>query len=254
MTLRHPAKIAKYWVHKWYYYIKALGPIRGTVWFYKLRIATRRLPATFRIGTILLRNTTADIGVFEKFYIYPLFDEIVAGLPENTSLLDLGGNIGLSTRRFLELCPNGNACVVEPAKINHELLKVNLSNFPKATIIVGAVGSYSGTGVIKNPTDRHDSFTVAVAADNQEGDDVFAIYDLNTLISQTACTFLKCDIEGGEFDIFRPANPPHLEKVKVAVVEVHSIPGEKESDIFDMFERLGFRYSVKGEDCVFTRS
>ena len=254
MKTPHFAKLSKYWIDKILRYVRAFGIFRGLGLVFKLRVAPGFLPPTFKVGDTVLRNTLADICVFEKFYVYREFDEIVAPLSEQTSLLDLGGNIGVSAKRFLELRPAGKVCVVEPAEANLKILRQNLSGFPQATIIAGAVGAGQGMGVISNPDARHDSFMVTQASEGAEtAGEVFPVYGLDTLISQTRCSFIKCDVEGAEFDIFNGTAAPNFESVDVAIVEIHPLPGKDENVILNFLSGLGFRYAIRGEDHVFTR-
>src|SRR6185503_12448170 len=84
---------------------------------------------------VRLRNQNAPVyvrpSVSDYLVLRDLFEDHEYGpvshfnLPSNATILDLGGNIGLSVRYFLSLYPNAKIAVVEPDTGNLDMLRLN---------------------------------------------------------------------------------------------------------------------------------
>lgn len=97
----------KYWVTKAVLYVIRFGPIAGPGLFTKHWFVDFDDSLTHSFNGVTYRHIHADVMVFEKFYVYRDLDKIIRRssqyCPAPRSMLDLGANIGLAARRFLEI-------------------------------------------------------------------------------------------------------------------------------------------------------
>ena len=79
------------------------------------------------------------------------------------TVVDLGANIGISTRYFLECLPCLDVVSIEPSRENCEMFAMNMALTAyrhRAKLLECAVGPIAGTGRLIDNTGRFDSFKV----------------------------------------------------------------------------------------------
>lgn len=170
---------------------------------------------------------------------------------DKPKILDLGGNIGLSTLYFKKLYPGAEITVVEPFPANVRLLRKNVeeNQLLGVTIVEAAVmpaagkvelyadknesGWYSMAGVVRGGwggQQESKRFTArAVTLESLVGDDV----DL-----------LKMDIEGAEEAVLRTSEGA-LKRVRKLVMEWHSVRGREVGGVVRLLEKSGFEVEIQ---------
>jgi len=131
--------------------------------------------------------------------------ERLFGVEEGDIVVDLGASIGPFTHSILHKNPK-QCFVVEPLSSQIEILKVNL-NSPCVKIIQGAI------------TDKK-KITISWD-DTSESVPTFSFRDFLDENNITKIDFLKCDCEGGEYDVFQPSNIKFLKTIPKIVTEFH---------------------------------
>jgi len=160
------------------------------------------------------------IDEFDKFNIYERFFDV----EENDVVVDLGGSIGPFTYSILNKKPK-HCYIVEPIEEQIKIINKNLSK-NNVTIIKGAITDkkymeISWDGVSENvPT--------------------FTFKDLIKENNLNKIDFLKCDCEGGEYDVFHPSNIEFLKTIPKIVVEFHL----KDDDEFNQAKFKWFRNNI----------
>jgi len=145
------------------------------------------------------------------------------------TLVDLGGNIGMTTVWLANTYGFDEIVVVEPEPSNAELLQRNLdANNISAKVIRAAVG----------PTDGEVRFSAAGDSNqgriSDDGGQVVPMVSMDTVLKELGTSridLLKLDIEGGEQELVS-ANCEWMDHMSFVVTELHP-------DIIDVDQVVG---------------
>jgi autotransporter strand-loop-strand O-heptosyltransferase len=154
-----------------------------------------------------------DWGGKDNWYVDATIEEMGYGnmydrfftVEENDIVVDLGGSLGPFTYSILPNNPK-QCYVVEPLNSQVEVIKKNL-NKPNVKIVRGAI------------TDKkHLTITWDSVSENVPTFTFKEFLDENGI---DKIDFLKCDCEGGEYDVFQPSNIEFLKTIPKIVTEFH---------------------------------
>ena len=156
--------------------------------------------------TVTLRKGTTDFKVFDEVFVECAYAPCVARLPANlgqVTLIDLGANIGLSAQ-FLSLALNvAEIIAVEPAPDNFRVLAENLR---RAGLANRSIALRAFAGAELGCAELHDSGNGAwgkrMGPLSDTGTPVLPLAEIAALVKTRAPIVLKCDIEGGERQLF----------------------------------------------------
>lgn len=186
---------------------------------------------------IYLRLGSSDGFVMEEIFISGVYDCITsADLGEMNSIVDLGANIGLSVRLWLEKYPKARIIAVEPDHQNMEMCRLNVGDEVRArvSLIEACVGSAPGVARLDRSAEEcaiRMIPTSADAADSGDTADKVLVMTLEQIL--TACNLhgpidlLKCDIEGAEEPLFTNCSP-WIAQVRNLMIELHPPYGEEQ--------------------------
>ncbi len=173
-----------------------------------------------------LRKKGSDVDVFRQVIVRKEYDIIFDLFKSNNYtpkyIIDLGGNIGLTSAQLMYNYPEATIVSLEPDKDNLELLKVNA---PGVKGIQKAVWS-SHTKLTINREFRDGQDWSIQTVPSQEGDsnkvDTITVDALMKEFDFPRIDFLKIDIEGAEVELLASEyQPDFLEKVVVIAIEIH---------------------------------
>lgn len=196
-----------------------------------LRVNGCVFPFVMRVSDIFI---LAEI-LHEKQYL------LRSHVPLDGTIIDAGGNVGVSMIWFLAHYHHARMSVFEPADENLYFLEVNCAPWPQVELIKAALASESGEltlyhgefggmhSTLENPDvdpGKGESVAAVALADYME-DNAIATVDL-----------LKLDIEGGEIEALRGLDS-RLSDVKVIVGEVHEKIIDAE-EFYDLLAQAGF--------------
>lgn len=162
---------------------------------------------------------------------------------EGFDVLDIGGNIGYFP--LIEaLASSGKVRVYEPVFENFRLLEKNLESWENIDLQPFAVGQFAGTQTIRL-TDRMNNCSLKPNYEynlkhgiKETGSRLVHVKSLEEACTGLDKTFLRCDIEGYEKELFTtiPQN------VKALSFELHTeiLGTEASLHIIDNLERQGF--------------
>jgi FkbM family methyltransferase len=179
------------------------------------------------------------------------------------TLVDLGGNIGLTSLWFAKKYPIKHLVVVEPDPVNASLIRDNFrDNQIASTVIEAAVGPKDGIAIFAAHERSNVGHVVAVDPEAVKPDMGVSIpmvsmaTVLKSLPGGAMVDLMKMDIEGGETAlmagdlgwleriafIITELHPPivNCEEIVAAVVSqgmIHHAPGSLFPESMDMFER-----------------
>src|SRR5262249_37225046 len=137
-----------------------------------------------RLGSIVIRKCVEDFGVLNTVIAFDAYR-----LPVNQqfrSILDLGGNIGIATRYFLQYLPGVAVLAVEPSSANCEIFQNNIKLSGaegNVQLLQCAAGPVETTGVLSAGT-KFDSFKVQYGCSYSEGQEVVAVRSMAWLVEQ----------------------------------------------------------------------
>lgn len=213
----------------------------------------------FRWGgaKLALRPATMDLLVFKEVFVedqYRLSDS-----PALETVVDLGGQIGMFACRVSQYAKR--VVSVEAFPGNVALLQRNTERGGKPGVIHvvnKAVGRRSGETLalyshpgntgghsVNSELVRQDVQSKAITGEAPQAVSVESV-SLNDLFESegiTRCSLLKCDIEGGEYDVFEGASDETLLKVDRFVMELHELAGSdgaKARSVEDRLKSLGY--------------
>ncbi|SLN42706.1 FkbM family methyltransferase [Ruegeria meonggei] len=197
-----------------------------------LKIQGHTYPFCMRLSDIFILGEI----LFEQQY------SMKSRLPEAPTIIDAGGNVGISALWFAGHYPQANLHIFEPASDNLAYLKKNARFWPGARIFETALGRRGGEVVLHMGKfgGMHSLMKNALAKGSAE-----KVVRVGTLADHMAefkinkIDLLKLDIEGSELDVLIGLGN-RINDVSVIVGEVHEAIIDPE-DFFSYLREGGFK-------------
>lgn len=257
LALPHWLRYAKYRSDLYARYWTALGPVDAL----RVLLAMTRLDAepnrtvsvrVRKLGIdICLRPGAADRSAFEKVFVWQEYAVPIDPAP--TTIIDCGGNVGLSALWFTLKYPFARIVVLEPDPWNFAILRANVKAFPNIRPIQG--GIWSRPCVLRpiDPSAAADALAfVEAPAGTADGVPAFDLAEVMRQHGFGAIDLLKMDIEGAEAEVFSHHVEGWLAKTRTVIVEMH---GERaRRSVEAALPATSWRQSRCGENDVFVRA
>jgi FkbM family methyltransferase len=190
-----------------------------------------------------LRPGTTDFKVLEEVFVQQVYARFTRLLPMGGTILDLGANIGLSAVYLCRASPESRVIAVEPEAGNFRMLVENLRNAGigcRARAVEAFAGGERGFAAVQDSGNGAWGFRRGPAAD--AGVPVIPISDL---VDGAGPVSLKCDIEGGERELFAHfAEWEHL--VSLILLELHT-EFLSPDELYQILEGSEFEWTLHGE-------
>lgn len=185
---------------------------------------------------IKITTNTNEIGTLNEIWHLRVYDQNLHFICEDSTIIDIGANIGTFSLKAARLARRGQVLSFEPFPQNFELLveNINFNNFknvikPANLAIAGKRGELdlyyherdSGGGSLYRHGDLEKLRSIKVKCITLQ--DVFQENQVST------CDFLKIDAEGAEEDILLNTPSEIIKKIKSLTLEWH-----------DDLSRIGF--------------
>jgi FkbM family methyltransferase len=179
-------------------------------------------------------NTTAGNGYafLREFFVRQIYFREFKQLNFDTCL-DLGCNIGGVSSFLIDLAgPQGRVVGIDPLLYPDNAFRSKVAATPGINI---------HQGILCGESIRHDSFALHAMCEPYGFDPSLAITieELMQTYSLQHVDFVKMDIEGAEFDIFRDS-VRWLDGVDNLAMEVHNAVGDP-TEIIERLQQKGFR-------------
>lgn len=214
--------------------------LKWTIAYRMKRKNVRLRPEGFR-EDVYLRVGTSDF--FTAMEIKKSYD--VSPKCSVKNIIDLGGNIGLTSAYLASKFPKAKIVTVEPEASNFELLKVNVAPYPN--IIPVNKGVFHKECYLRIINEEADNNCFHL----EESEEVTSIHAISipSLMQQygmETIDILKMDIEGGERYLFNEQAYEWLSKVKILMIELHDrvYPGCSKL-LFHCLERYGYNLDIR---------
>lgn len=141
-------------------------------------------------------------------------------------IIDAGANVGLFSMHVFSLCPQARIVAFEPFPVNFQFLNENLTSFGATGVDARqcALGKERNTVFIQRGGDRSQDHRVSDAELPIDQGFPVPSKSLKNTIEEFAgeeIALFKCDIEGGEADLFEGSDPSLLSSVKRFAIEFH---------------------------------
>jgi FkbM family methyltransferase len=179
-------------------------------------------------GKVWLREPGTDCWTFTEVAIRQIYKRVTERILDCRYVLDLGGNIGLTSLFFAARFPKCQIAIVEPDKGNYELLQRNLAGLlacGRCQSFHGAAWSENVPVVVSAPPEGtgFDAIQVSSASPGREAVFVqgYTISSLLELAHFPHVDILKIDVEGAEVELFR-GDLAWLSKVNAITIEFHA--------------------------------
>jgi len=171
---------------------------------------------------VICRRGTTDVGVLWATF-HEQFHLPDQPLRPDCCILDLGSNVGYTVAHFAAVYPGGRVFGVEMDQENHAVALQNIKPLGnRCTILHAAVGASDGR--VAYGGQREDALRVLHGESPSPANAKWVrSLSMNTLIKDLGLDridFLKMDIEGAEFDLFRGATE-WLKLVSAMKIEYH---------------------------------
>ena len=185
----------------------------------RVRVRNVRDPLLVRLGT-------TDCMVLQEMFAHAEYARALALLPRSgAAIVDLGTNVGLSLRVWLNHCPDARIAAVEPDPQNMALARRNVDQTHAAKQVTFLQTCVAGTrrGVALDRTDGAWGFKLAEArsADAAEMTTITVPDVLEAAGFTGDVDLFKCDIEGAEAEVFADCRA-WINRCRVLVVETHA--------------------------------
>ncbi len=165
---------------------------------------------------VAIRPGTADQSVFDEVFLAREYD-IDAAAP--TVIVDAGAHIGLATVFFAERFQGAAVIAIEPEPTNFEVLRKNVSAYPRVRPIRAGLWSRSTWLRIENPDAATWSFRV-IESDQPTDLPAVSVADVMQLHGLDHIDILKMDIEGAEQEVLSHSTD-WLSRVGNLMIELH---------------------------------
>lgn len=200
---------------------------------------------------IYLRNKTSDIPTFYQCIYHEEYDIKFPFEPK--VIVDLGANIGLTTRFFKKKYPQSKIIAIEPENSNFEILKKNTEGLADVELENKGIWYKQCDLKIVDGGQGHYGFTVMEA--NPGDKDVVPAESIPSLMNKyqlDSIDVLKVDVEGTELELFANGSEEWLSKCKCIIVEMHDRmkPGCSKA-VFSALINYNFEFEMKGENAIF---
>jgi FkbM family methyltransferase len=194
------------------------------------------------LGRIHLRSHSTDISVLSEILASRCYEPVLAAMSEPPrTIVDLGANIGLAARWLLAHYPEARVVAVEPVPGNVDCLRRNLDG--RGVVVAAGVGSENRRARMRSSAGFWAFHLVTDGEAPQEKDIEVDVIEMGELLDRQGIgrvDLLKCDIEGGEVELFTDCSR-WIRRIGAAVVECHG--GFTAADLMECIKVGGGRFS-----------
>jgi FkbM family methyltransferase len=203
-----------------------------------------------------LRKKGSDFETFDQIVMRNELKRVIELLAKlgkkDLHIVDCGANIGLATIMLKSGFPQARIICVEPEKGNFEQLVRNIQLSKFSDVRPLELGVWHERGMLSADTSFRDgkdwSFALKTAQTDGPKINVSSLVDITKAEQWDHIDYLKIDIEGSEFELFRnlASWKSIFDTVRLVSIEIH----EEVGSIFEIIAILsgeGFRLEHHGE-------
>ncbi len=186
---------------------------------------------TLGVSTIVLpelsyplyfRGGSSDLANFDQ--IFGLKELSVPLAQPPARILDLGAYVGYAAVYLAHQFPEAEILCVEPSAANFRLLTLNTSAYPRIRRLNGAVWNCS-TKLAIGGHELGDWGAHFTAGSGDKSTPAWSVDDILATAGWDRADFIKCDIEGGEREVFADRAARWHQDALCVTVETHDFLG-----------------------------
>ena len=185
-----------------------------------------------------------DLGLLKKDERFKYHYSVKQIIEPTFSIVDIGANLGYFSKNFARLAKKGNLISIEPIPVFYETLTYFMKKYSHATLHNVALGSEEGSITMVMPASNGMIRTgLPHIAESEEEKKQHATQEVrivkgSELLGQLKkLDYIKCDIEGYEWNVFQEIKTileKHQPFVQVEISE-KNLP-----NMLDLFQSLGY--------------
>ena len=198
-----------------------------------------------------LRNNPYDYVTFEEVLLKQSY-QLPEGFTPRT-IIDGGGNIGLTAVFFANRFPAATIITVEPDAANFKLLEANCLAYENITPVNAGIWSHSAHLAVIDSGGGNNAFTVQEVPGPSPGTiTALSIPEIMQRQQWKTVDVVKLDIEGSEKQVFSENYESWLPAAKAVYVELHDRMVEGCSKaVFAAMSKFNFSCGIVGENLLF---
>ena len=200
--------------------------------------------ATLRLlgRDVRVSNRTSGVFLVHEIFVHGAYDFHPAR--PDPVILDCGANVGMASLYFRLRFPRARIVAVEPAPAAFRLLRDNVRGLD-VDLVEAAVTEDGAPATFYASPDDVASLSGSVAPELGGGAAAATVQGitLSALLERAGgeADFLKLDVEGAEYGIFREARRTGaLRRVREVAAEYHALAGESVAFLVDVLRESGF--------------
>jgi FkbM family methyltransferase len=199
----------------------------------------------------MMRRNASDYGTFMEVLVKKDYTIPFDFLPK--TIIDAGGNIGLTAIFFANKFPQAQIITIEPDKNNFAVLSDNISKYENVSGVNKGVWTHACFLNVVDMNQGENGFTVEEAASpGKDSIPSISIHQLKEEQGWPIIDLLKIDIEGTEKNIFEKNYEEWLPNTKVLFVETHDrLKQGCSAAVFKAVSQYNFSCMVAGENFLF---
>lgn len=199
-----------------------------------------------------LRNNKFDYYTYLEVILHKGYNVSFDFVPK--TIIDGGGNIGLTAAFFATKFSKATIVTLEPDRSNFELLQHNTARYSNIHPICAGLWPQTTHLVVNDYGQGANGLVVEETNEKTQGAvPAYSITDVLAQMGWTSVDLLKLDVEGAEKEIFSHHYESWLPKTKVLIVEMHDRMKKGCSKaVFSAINQYNFSFEVAGENVVFT--
>lgn len=192
---------------------------------------------SIKIRKHFIDKEVVEYVLYDKYHLPP--KEI--SLSNNSIILDLGSNIGLTIYHLKQLYPKAVIFGYEMNTENYLLAKRNTKAFANVHVYNQAVWTENKI-VEYNPNSDYDAYSISHQKNNEQNIKIQAltIMDIIKQHKLKKIDYLKMDIEGAEKEILNNQDLSWLQFVNSMNIEMHIDEGETLLSYINILNKNGF--------------
>ena len=185
-----------------------------------------------------------DLGLLKKDERFKYHYSVKQIIEPTFSIVDIGANLGYFSKNFARLAKKGNLISIEPIPVFYETLTYFMKKYSHATLHNVALGSEEGSITMVMPASNGMIRTgLPHIAESEEEKKQHATQEVRIVKGSELLghlkklDYIKCDIEGYEWNVFQEIKPileKHQPFVQVEISE-KNLP-----NMLDLFQSLGY--------------
>lgn len=171
-------------------------------------------------------------------------EDILAGLPEDLTVLDIGGHIGCFSMSIAQAAPRARIFTHEASPSTIEFLKRNVATNSfgsQITVQESALSDHHGTLTFASNTLASGLNGITSPAPEANVVEVPCVTFAEAVAGAGGTVHLvKMDVEGAEYPIILSSSPEDWSTVQRVAMEFHGVPGKHWHELRDFFVAAGF--------------